>query len=193
MMDPPNVFKDAVDGLLQGAMMAMNGSTDIPWHCLALIWHPIRRWQLPTQVHALYPQKMMYPSNVFKDAVDGLFQGAWRHWMVQITYLDIVLPWYDIPITVDNSQNGRKLSTPDWSFKCLHDAVDEQFQGCGREIPRQIFCLHLIGTLHATTDHGELVPEGGRLAFFTRWAKRCEGRFGDSGGKAQRGGGGGHE
>ena len=95
----------------------------------------------------------------------GCSRVLWRHWMVQITYLDIVLPWYDIPITVDNSQNGRKLSTPDWSFKCLHDAVDEQFQGCGRKIPRQIFCLHLIGTLHATTDHGELFQREGGLLF----------------------------
>ena len=77
----------------------------------------------------------------------GCSRVLWRHWMVQITYLDIVLPWYDIPITVDNSQNGRKLSTPDWSFKCLYDAVDELFQSCGRKIPRQLFCLYLIGTL----------------------------------------------
>ena len=38
-------------------------------------------------------------------------------------------------------------------------AVDGKFQG-------RFFCLYLIGTLHATTDHGELVPEEGRLAFF---------------------------
>ena len=38
-------------------------------------------------------------------------------------------------------------------------AVEEKFQG-------RFFCLYLIGTLHATTDHGELVPEEGRLAFF---------------------------
>ena len=65
-------------------------------------------------------------------------------------------------------------------------AVEGKFQ-------TRFFCLHLIRTLHATTDHGELVPEGGRLAFFTQWVKRCEGRFGDSGGKAEKGGGGGHE
>ena len=35
-------------------------------------------------------------------------------------------------------------------------AVDGKFQG-------RFFCLYLIGTLHATTDHGELVPEEGRL------------------------------
>ena len=29
----------------------------------------------------------------------------------------------------------------------------------------RFFCLHLIGILHATTDHGELVPEEGRLVF----------------------------
>ena len=46
------------------------------------------------------------------------------------------------------------------------DAVDELFQGCGEKIPRQIFCLYLTGTLHATTDPWELVPEGGRLAFY---------------------------
>ena len=38
-------------------------------------------------------------------------------------------------------------------------AVERKFQG-------RFFCLYLIGTLHATTDHGELVPEGGRLAFY---------------------------
>ena len=46
------------------------------------------------------------------------------------------------------------------------DAVDELFQGCGEKIPWQIFCLYLIGTLHIATDQGELVPEGGRLAFY---------------------------
>ena len=29
----------------------------------------------------------------------------------------------------------------------------------------RFFCLYLIGTLHATTDHGELFPEEGRLVF----------------------------
>ena len=29
----------------------------------------------------------------------------------------------------------------------------------------RFFCLYLIGILHATTDHGELVPEEGRLVF----------------------------
>ena len=31
------------------------------------------------------------PSNVFKDAVDELFQGAWQLWMVEMTCLDVVL------------------------------------------------------------------------------------------------------
>ena len=32
--------------------------------------------QLPIGVQAVYPQQMRDPSNVFKDAVDELFQGA---------------------------------------------------------------------------------------------------------------------
>ena len=36
--------------------------------------------------------------------------------------------------------------------------MEEKFQA-------KFFCLYLIGTLHATTDHGELVPEGGKLVF----------------------------
>ena len=31
----------------------------------------------------------------------------------------------------------------------------------------RFFCLYLIGTLHATTDHRELVPEEGRLVFLS--------------------------
>ena len=38
-------------------------------------------------------------------------------------------------------------------------AVERKFQG-------RFFCLYLIRTLHATTDPWELVPEGGRLAFY---------------------------
>ena len=83
-MDPSNVFKDAVDGLT-----ASNGSKVIPWGCLALIWYPIFSWQLPTRVQAVYSQKMMDPSNVFKDAVDGLFHSAMVN---QNGWNDI--PWY---------------------------------------------------------------------------------------------------
>ena len=32
--------------------------------------------QLPIRVQAVYPQQMRDPSNVFKDAVDDLFQGV---------------------------------------------------------------------------------------------------------------------
>ena len=32
--------------------------------------------QLPTDVHAVYPKWMKDPSSDFKDAFDGLFQGA---------------------------------------------------------------------------------------------------------------------
>ena len=48
MKDPSSDFKDDFDGLFQGAMAALNGSNDMPWRCLALIWHPILSWQLPT-------------------------------------------------------------------------------------------------------------------------------------------------
>ena len=53
------------------------------------------------------------------------------------------------------------------------DAVDELFQGFGNKILWHNFCLYLIRTLHIATDHGELVPEGGRVAFFYPMVKRC--------------------
>ena len=46
-----------------------------------------------------------------------------------------------------------------------------QLTSCSRAEERKVqgrfFCLFLIGTLHATTDPWELVPEGGRLAFYS--------------------------
>ena len=41
--------------LFQGAMTALNGWNDMPWCCLALIWHPILSWQLPTLAQAFFP------------------------------------------------------------------------------------------------------------------------------------------
>ena len=65
----------AVDELLQGILIALNCFKDVPWWCLALMWHPILSWQWPTFAQAVYPQLMIVPSNVFKDAVDRLFQA----------------------------------------------------------------------------------------------------------------------
>ena len=65
----------------------------------------------------------------------GCSRVIWRHWMVQITYLDIVLPWYDIPITVDNSQNCLPLIDPSNVFK---DAVDKLFQ-----VPRRLWMVQM--------------------------------------------------
>ena len=35
---------------VSSAMTALNGSQDVPWHCLALMWRPILSWQFPTGV-----------------------------------------------------------------------------------------------------------------------------------------------
>ena len=88
--DPSCDFKDTFDRLFQGAMAALNGSDGIPWGCLALIWHLIISWQLPTQAQVVYPSKMTDPSNVFKDAVDGCSRVPWQLWMVEMTCLDVV-------------------------------------------------------------------------------------------------------
>ena len=42
-------------------------------------------------------------------------------------------------LTIPNMGANCLPLLDDWSFKCLHDAVEELFQGCGRKIPRQIF------------------------------------------------------
>ena len=121
-MDPTNVFKDAVDGLT-----ASNGSKVILWGCLALIWHPIFSWQLPTCEQAVYPQKMKDPLNVFKDAVDGLFQVPWRLWRVQMT--DIALSWQPtfnwLLATCVQAVHSQQKRDPSNIFK---DAVDGLFQ-----------------------------------------------------------------
>ena len=55
-----------------------DGSEWFKWHtlhCLALIWHPIYIRRLLTRVQVVFYQHIKDPWNVFKDAVDGLFQG----------------------------------------------------------------------------------------------------------------------
>ena len=77
MMDPSNVFKDAVDGLFQGAMIALNGWNNRPWHCLALTWHPILSWHLPTRAHAVYHWYRWWILQISsRMEFYGLFQGA---------------------------------------------------------------------------------------------------------------------
>ena len=110
-MDPPNVFIDAVDGLLHCAMTAPNGSYDRPCCCLALIWHPILSWQLPTRVHAVYPDSWWIFQMYLKMQLTDCSMAPWQLWMVQMTHLDVVLPWHDISFSVDNCQLGRRLST----------------------------------------------------------------------------------
>ena len=128
--------------LFQGAMMALNGSFDKPWHCLSLIRHPIlswqlarklsapqkwgilqipwraipgpqdgsewfnlltmmlschssHNWQLPSCAQNFYPRYMRDPPYIFKDAVNGLFQGAattFNGW-IDTPWLCIVLRW----------------------------------------------------------------------------------------------------
>ena len=78
----------------------------------------------------------------------------------------------DRPFSVDYCQLTCKLSSemrdPSNVFK---DAINELFQGCGKKISWHIFCLYLFGTLQIATDHGEQVPEKGRVVFFTQWLK----------------------
>ena len=91
--------------------------------------------------------------------------SEWFKWQT------LTLPYHDIPFSIDYWQLACKLSSvypqerrdPSNVFK---DAVDELFQGFGNKILWHNFCLYLIGTLHIATDQGELVPEGGRVAFF---------------------------
>ena len=157
MMDPSNVFKDAVDGLT-----APNGSKVIPWGCLALIWYPI------------FSASCLPPKD--DGSIKCLQRCSWRAVPGAMTALNGSndRPWHCLIMTSHFQfywQLACKLSSvypqerrdPSNIFK---DAVDELFQGFGNKISWHKFCLYLIGTLQIATDHGELVPEGGRVAFF---------------------------
>ena len=157
MMDPSNVFKDAVDGLLRGVMTPLSSLKDVYLRCLALMWHSILSWQLPTGAQAVYLQEMMAPSNAFKDASDGLFQALWRLWMVQMKYLDLALSWYDIPFLVNNCQLRRRLSTP-FRWRILQMSAEMQLTGCSRaswvltalNSSKDVSCCFLAVTWHMT-------------------------------------------
>ena len=111
MMDPPNDFKDAVGGLFQGAMMALNGLNDIPWRCLALIWHSILSWKLPTQAQAVYSQYIWILQMYFKMQLTSCSRVPWQLCMVEMTCLDVVSLWYDISFSVNNCLLRLKLSS----------------------------------------------------------------------------------
>ena len=122
-MDPPDVFIDAVDELLQGAMTAPNGSYDRPCCCFALIWHPILSWQLPTRAHAVYPNSWWIQLMYWKMQLTGCSRAPWQLWMVQMTHLDVVLSCLDMTshsqLTIANLGAGCPPPLDDGSFKCL--------------------------------------------------------------------------
>ena len=86
-------------------------------------------------------------------------------------------------LTIPNLGRNCLPLLDDWSFKCLHDAVDELFQGCGRKIQRHIFLEHSMQLL----TMGNWFQRDGGLHLFARWVKRCERRLEDSSGMAQGG------
>ena len=94
----------------QRALMTLNGSIDIPWCYLALLWHSILSWKLPTCAQAVYPQQIRDPSNIFKDAVDGLFQAI----MMGLNGSNKV-PWQSLPFI--------RLSFLSWQLPSRTQAV----------------------------------------------------------------------
>ena len=41
---------------IPGTMTSLNGLNERLWRCLAIVWHPILSWELPTRMQAVYPQ-----------------------------------------------------------------------------------------------------------------------------------------
>ena len=117
-MDPPNVFIDAVDGLLHCAVTAPNGSYDRHCWCLALIWHPILSWQLPAGAHAVYPNRWWTLQMYWKMQLTGCSRAPWQLWMVQMTHLDVVMKSHS-QLTIANLGAGCPPPLDDGSFKCL--------------------------------------------------------------------------
>ena len=64
---------------LTGCSRCHDGSEWFKWQTLTLPYHDIPfsidYWQLACKLSSVYPQERRDPSNVFKDAVDELFQG----------------------------------------------------------------------------------------------------------------------
>ena len=59
-----------------GCLAALNGSNNIPWHCLALIWHPNHSWQFPKWAQTVYPWLILQMSSWCSwRAVPGLWKG----------------------------------------------------------------------------------------------------------------------
>ena len=131
MMDPSNVLKDAVDRLFQSTMTALNGSNDIPWHCLALIQYPILSWQFPTHAQAVYPDRWWMLQMSSSKQLTGCSRTPWQRWMVEMTHLDIILHQNDIPFLVDHCQLAHELSTPE-RWWILEMSWKMQLTGCSR-------------------------------------------------------------
>ena len=84
-----------LDGLFQGHKKALNGSIYLLWCYLAKIWHSSHNWQLPSCAQNFFPRYMRDPPYIFKDAVNGLFQGATTtlNGWIDTPWLCIVLRW----------------------------------------------------------------------------------------------------
>ena len=141
MKDLSNVFKDAVDRLFQGPIAALNGSNDRPWCFLALTWHPILSWQLPTGVQAVYPNRWWLLQKYSKMQLTGYCRALRQLWIVQVTDLDVVLPINDIPFSVDNCQLACMLSTPN-RWWILQMSSKMQLTGCSRA-PWQLWMFQM--------------------------------------------------
>ena len=109
-----------------------------------------------------------FDDNDFKEAFDELFRNT-KGQKLKCNSLRTCsesqnhMTWQTKLIIYESSVRNRiKKSQYNLNFltTSLLGAVAVEGKFLGRS-----FCLYLIGTLHATTDHGELVPEGGRLAF----------------------------
>ena len=58
-------------------------------------------------------------------------RAPWQLQMVQKTYIDVVLTWYDMPFLIDNCQLAHKLSTPN-RWEILQISSKTQLTGYSR-------------------------------------------------------------
>ena len=111
-------LKDAVNGLFQGAVTALNGSNNIPWHYSALIWHPILSWHLPTRPKAVYPSRWWSFQCIQRcswRALPGCHDSFEWH---TLTWSCLNKTCHS-PVTIANSRASCLSLIDDGSFKCF--------------------------------------------------------------------------
>ena len=116
----------------------------------------------------------MVPSNVFQDAVDGLFQAPWWLKIVPTTNLTVILPSFDFPFTVDNCQLAWTQSTP---YECRIPQMSSKMQltSCSRDVDEKIcvgsfsrWSFHMRGSIWEWSVV-KLEGGGSQLLIICRW------------------------